>query len=106
MARKNLDIDPKTGLPADLGIWEALQQDEEEIRISLDKRKWGKPMTVVTFSRSKGSELKQLSKKAKSYCASGGTYKENRIEIQGEHRKKMKKFLIKEGYDEQNIDII
>ena len=108
MPRKDFDIDPLTGLPKELGIRESLQQEEQVITVNVEKRKWGKPMTVVKFSGQSldPQTLKKLAKKAKSFCASGGTVKGDRIEVQGEHRQKMKKLLIKEGYPENNINII
>ncbi len=106
MPRKDFDIDPLTGLPKELGIRESLQQEEQVITVNVEKRKWGKPMTVVKFSDTKDTNLKKLAKKAKSYCASGGTVKEDRIEVQGDHRQKMRKLLIKLGYPEENINII
>lgn len=106
MAKKDFDIDPLTGLPSELGIRESLQQEEQAITVFVEKRKWGKPMTVVKFKGLKDTNLKRLGKKAKSYCASGGTVKDDRIEVQGDHRQKMKKLLIKEGYPEENINII
>lgn len=106
MPRKDFDIDPITGLPKELGIYESLQQEEQIITVNVEKRKWGKPMTVVKFTNVKDMNLKKLAKKAKSYCASGGTVKDDRIEVQGDHRQKMKKLLIKEGYPEENINII
>jgi translation initiation factor 1 len=49
--------------------------------------------------------LDKLITKAKIKCASGGTFKDNGIELQGEHRFKLKKFLIKEGFPNEKIII-
>jgi len=68
-------------------------------------RKWGRTVTVVCFE-GESVDLKKILKKAKSYCASGGTIRDNKIEIQGDHRIKLKKLLIKEGFPEENIEII
>jgi len=43
--------------------------------------------------------------KAKKKCASGGTVRGNEIELQGDHRFKLKKFLINLGFPEGNIVI-
>jgi translation initiation factor 1 len=85
---------------------ESLQQEKQKITISLDKRKWGRAMTILNFTGVKGANLKKICKKAKQYCASGGTVKDNQIEIQGDHRQKLKKFLNSIGYDEENIEIL
>ncbi|MBD3352770.1 MAG: stress response translation initiation inhibitor YciH [Candidatus Lokiarchaeota archaeon] len=99
-----LNICPKCGLPMDLCVCESLNQEDQRITISQESRKWGRVVTVVTFN-SEVENLKKLLKKAKTYCASGGTTRENAIEIQGDHRIKLKKFLIKQGFPEENIEI-
>ncbi|MEJ2267945.1 MAG: stress response translation initiation inhibitor YciH, partial [Nanoarchaeota archaeon] len=36
--------------------------------------------------------------------ACGGTYKGNSIELQGDHRNKIKEILVKLGFDEESIN--
>jgi translation initiation factor 1 len=43
-------------------------------------------------------DMKELARKLKQTCGSGGTVKENLIEIQGEHREKIAEELKKMGY--------
>jgi translation initiation factor 1 len=43
-------------------------------------------------------EMKKLAKRLKQLCSSGGTIKENIIEIQGEHRDMIAEELKKIGY--------
>jgi len=59
----------------------------------------------VTFN-GETPDLKKMLKKAKTYCASGGTVRNNQIEIQGEHKNKIRKLLIKEGIPLENIEIL
>ena len=47
--------------------------------------------------------LKDILTKAKKKCASGGTVRDNEVEVQGDHKFKMKKFLIDLGFPEENI---
>jgi translation initiation factor 1 len=49
--------------------------------------------------------LKDILKKAKKKCASGGVLRGIGIELQGEHKFKLKKFLIDLGFPEENIII-
>ena len=49
--------------------------------------------------------LKNILTKAKKICASGGTVRDNEVELQGDHRFKLKKFLINLGFPEENIVI-
>ena len=84
---------------------ESLSQENQRITISNDKRKWGRVVTVVTFN-GEIPDLKKMLKKAKTYCASGGTVRDNQIEIQGEHKNKIRKLLMKEGFPLENIEIL
>jgi translation initiation factor 1 len=43
-------------------------------------------------------DMKELAKRLKQLCGSGGTVKDNIIEIQGEHREKIAEELKKMGY--------
>ena len=106
MPKDVVGICPKCSLPMELCVCESLQKEEQKITIGLDKRKWGRAMTILNFGDIKGVNLKKICKKAKQFCASGGTVKDNTIEIQGDHRQKLKKFLESVGYTEENIEII
>jgi translation initiation factor 1 len=46
----------------------------------------GKGVTVIMGLALSGDELKQLAKELKTRCGTGGTLKEDVIEIQGDHR--------------------
>ena len=107
MPKKDLvGICPKCSLPVELCVCEKLEQEEQKITISIDKRKWGRAMTILNFSNFKDLGLDKICTKAKKYCASGGTVKKNTIEIQGDHRYRLKKFLKSLGYSDENIEII
>ena len=62
-------------------------------------------VTVITFVGNFDVNLKDILTKAKKKCASGGTVRNNQVELQGDHRFKMKKFLIDLGFPEENIII-
>ncbi len=106
MPKDVVGICPKCSLPIELCVCESLKKEDQKITIALDKRKWGRAMTILNFGDIKGVNLKKICKKAKQFCASGGTVKENTIEIQGDHKVKLKKFLESIGYSEDNIEII
>ena len=60
------------------------------------KGRGGKCVCVIEGIRS--TQLKPISKKLKSQCATGGVVKEQRIEIQGDHRERLKTLLEKDGF--------
>ena len=59
---------------------------------------------MVTLVFGIENNTKEISKKLKEKLACGGTVKNNVIELQGEHRKKVKEELIKLGFSEENIE--
>ena len=64
---------------------------EPAIRISREsKGRKGKGVTLIRGCPLQEAELKKLSKQLKALCGSGGTVKEGVIEIQGDHRDKLK----------------
>jgi translation initiation factor 1 len=58
----------------------------------------GKPVLVIYEIPHHPAYMKDLLKKLKNLCACGGTLKEDQLEIQGDHREKVKAFLEKEGF--------
>ncbi len=58
----------------------------------------GKTVTVILELPPNEAYSKELCSKLKTSCGSGGAYKEGRIEIQGDHREKIKTFLEKLGF--------
>jgi len=93
------------GLPKDLCVCEEIAKEEQVIRIFLEKRKWGKNYTLVVGIDPSEVDLGALAKKLKSKLACGGTAKEGRIELQGDHRFKIKDMMIKFGFPDSNIEV-
>lgn len=62
------------------------------------KGRKGKGVTIITGLPLMGKDLKQLAKKLKQKCSSGGTIVDHTVEIQGDHRETLKTALEKEGY--------
>ncbi len=62
------------------------------------KSRGGKTVTVITGLPLADAELKQLGKRLKQMCGSGGTVNEGNIEIQGDHRPSLKSELERLGY--------
>ncbi len=93
------------GLPPEL--CEQLTREQQIIKIKLDRRKFGKAVTVIEGLEDSRDNLKMIAKRLKSKLATGGTVKDGRIELQGDHRHRVKEILINEfGYPPENIIII
>ena len=86
------------GLPDELCVCEEIARESQEIKISSDKRRYGKVMTIVEGINPQDIDLDKLVKELKSKCACGGTLKEGRIELQGEHRHKVADVLKGMGF--------
>lgn len=67
------------------------------IRREVSGRK-GKGVTTITGIPLATAELKALAKKLKQQCGTGGALKDDVIEIQGDHRDKLKTLLEKQGF--------
>ena len=98
-----MEIDPKTGLPIQAIEWEDLAKSSQRIKITTDKKRYGKIVTIVK-GFDKSMDIKKIAKTLKNELACGGTYKEDSVELQGDHAKKVKELLIKLGFPEESID--
>ena len=97
-----MEIDPKTGLPIEAATWEELAKSAQRIKISTDKKRYGKIVTIVS-GFDKGVDVKKIAKTLKNELACGGTFKDNQVELQGDHTKKIKPILVSLGFEEESI---
>ena len=71
-------------------------------KINISKQKIGKKGKTVTLIRGLGTEdvilLKELLKKIKVFCGTGGTLIDKNIQLQGDMVSKSIKFLREEGF--------
>ena len=72
---------------------------QQKIRLHLDRKRCGKINTIIKGLILKNNDLKSFVREIKKKCASGGTYKNNDIIIQGDKRKIIKKLLVGKGYN-------
>jgi translation initiation factor 1 len=92
------DICPKCGLPKEICVCEEIAREQQNITIAVDKRRYGKTMTVVDGLNPHDLDMNALVSNLKSICACGGTIKEGKIELQGDHRTRVKETLEKMGF--------
>ena len=98
-----MDICPKCGLPLQACVCKEIAKTEQRIKVITDKRRYGKIITLVT-GLSNDVDFKEIAKNLKSELACGGTIKNQVIELQGDHRKKVKPILIKLGFQEDAVE--
>ncbi|MEL7035585.1 MAG: translation initiation factor [Cyanobacteria bacterium J06592_8] len=72
-------------------------QQNLKVQASRKGRK-GKTVTVISGFQTSDETLQKLVKQLKTQCGSGGTVKDDTIEIQGDHAQKLIEILTKLGY--------
>ncbi len=97
------EIDKISGLPKDLFDINNITKEQQKIKIEVKRIRFKKMMTIVSGIDDK-EKLKEIGKEMKQKFACGGTVKDGIIEIQGNHKPKVKDFLIKKGYKEELIE--
>ncbi len=96
---------PTCGLPKELCVCEVIAKETQKIEIRIIKKKFGKKYTVIEGMNPKEIDVKDLIKKLKEKFACGGTAKEGKIELQGDHKSNMKNALISLGFAAETIII-
>ena len=99
------DICPICGLPKDLCVCGEIGKEQQRIRIRLETRKWRKKSTIIDGLNNKDTDIASLAQKLKNSCACGGTAKNGGIMLQGDHREKVRQYLISIGYPKENIEL-
>ncbi len=99
------EICSKCGLPKELCVCETIAKETQKINVRTTKKKFGKIYTEITGIDDKEVSLKEITKKLKQKLACGGTAKQGTIELQGDHRSKVKEILIESGFDADRIDV-
>jgi len=86
------------GLPDELCMCAQIAREQQTVRISIDSRRYGKTVTVIDGIDENDIDINDLAKQLKNKCAAGGTDKDGRIELQGDHKKKVKAVLEEMGF--------
>ncbi len=86
------------GLPKEICVCEEIAREQQEIVISTTTRRYGKTVTIVEGLDPSDIDVKGLTVDLKNACACGGSYKDGNIELQGDHRERVKKELERMGF--------
>lgn len=99
--KKMKDLD--AFLPNSLSdVLETLDKDRTPLKITTVKRAYGKKVTLVS-GFDKTTNVKKIAKLLKSQCATGGTVKNNVIELQGDQIRRVTTILEKEEYQVEYV---
>ncbi|TAJ44839.1 stress response translation initiation inhibitor YciH [Methanofollis fontis] len=100
----NGGICPKCGLPKELCICEEVAKEQQRIQVKVNKRRYGKEVTVIDGLDPYEIDLVDLTKFLKAKLACGGTVKDTSIELQGNHKERVKELLSQKGYKLEQIN--
>ncbi|NES96511.1 MAG: translation initiation factor [Desertifilum sp. SIO1I2] len=88
--------DPSAAL--ERGVQE-LPANQQDLRIQASRKgRGGKTVTVISGFQAKPETLNSLLKQLKSQCGTGGTVKDDTLEIQGDRAQQLLPLLTKLGY--------
>lgn len=93
------------GLSKDLCVCDTIAKESQKIKVSLDRKKFGKAYTIIEGINEHEVDTKDLAKKLKNKFACGGTAKGGTIELQGDHRRHVKDFLASLGFVPDTIEV-
>src|SRR3989338_6321281 len=99
------EICPKCGLAKELCVCETIAKESQLIKVFLEKKKFKKYCTIIEGIDQKEIDIKDLAKKLKERLACGGTMKKGKIELQGDHKNKVKGILVNLGFPSESIEV-
>ncbi len=99
------EICPVCGLPKQVCMCGEIAKEEQVINIKVEKRRFGKEVTVIDGLDRKDINLNELAAKLKSICACGGTAKKGKILLQGNHKQKAYDALVSLGFPSNKIEV-
>ncbi len=72
--------------------------EQQTARLMTERRPKGKLVTVIAGLDPEGNDLDELGARLKTACGTGGTVKDGRIELQGDHLQAAERTLRAIGY--------
>ena len=76
----------------------SLPPAEQRVKITLEKRKGGRVMTVLEGMVLTAEDQKALARALKDHLGTGGSAGQDAVELQGDHREAVRSFLRGRGY--------
>jgi len=86
-------------------IFKDVFKEQEVIKVRVERRRGRREVTIIEGIDEKLFDHRELVSRLKSELACGGTAKNGRIELQGDHRHRVKELLVDMGFSPSNIII-
>lgn len=99
------EICTKCGLVKELCVCETIAKESQLIKVYLERKKFRKFYTIIEGIDDKEIDMRDLAKQLKERLACGGTVKEGRIELQGDHKNRVKDILVNIGFPPDSIEV-
>lgn len=88
-----------------MGAFDNIAKESQTITVTTEQRKFGKTYTLIDGLDENEIDMGDLASELKSQFACGGTVKDGKIELQGDHTRKMKEELSDLGFPPESINI-
>ena len=90
--------DPNFSYSSDNLESESIVNDDQNLRVHLDRRKGGKIVTIIRGYKGTSTEMKALANSLKKKLSVGGSVKNDEILLQGNLRQNVLKFLLNQKF--------
>ena len=87
------------------GVLDELDREQVRIVIREETRRFKKPTTLIEGLPKQKKELQRITHELKKKLATGGTFKDNVVILQGDKREEARDVLIKLGYSAEQIEV-
>lgn len=99
------EICPTCGLPKEICACGEIAQEQQKITVYDQKRTFGKSVTIIKGLDEDQVNLEDVASDLKKNLACGGTVKEGQIELQGNHKSRVKDMLVEMGFSPNMIEV-
>ena len=99
------EVCPNCGLPKELCVCETIAKESQKILVKTIKKNFGKVNTIIEGLDEKNIDIKDLTKSLKAKFACGGTFKDGKIELQGDHKQRVKDALVEMNFSPETIEV-
>ena len=100
-----MTVCPRCGLVKELCVCETIAKESQKILVYTEKKKFNKVYTIIAGIDEKEINIKDVEKRLKREFACGGTSKNGKVELQGNHTQKAKGILVDCGFAPNTIEV-